>query len=137
MPSFRASKLTLALLAATLALPVAAQQVPLDALMRGGRIHFDGQRFERAKEQFTRALDQYGATADNVALAQIHLWLGLSEAELKHAPVAADHFVTAMVKDTSLAAKIRANEQWQYLSWQSLIGATRDSYNAAKNEAAL
>jgi tetratricopeptide (TPR) repeat protein len=132
--------LTIILLTAMLVLPAAAQQaplVPLDALMRGGRIHYEGQRYDRAKEQFTKALDQYGATADNTALGQIHLWLGLTEAELHKNDPAADHFLVAMEKDTTLPAKIRANEQWQYLSWTALISATRDSYNAAAYDAAL
>jgi tetratricopeptide (TPR) repeat protein len=134
MPSFRKPSLTIILLAAMLVLPAAAQQVPMvpfDALMRGGRIHYDGQRYERAKEQFTKALTQYGATADNVSLGQIELWLGLTEEQLHHDTAAADHFVTALEKDTAIAAKIRANEQWQYLAWTALISATRDSYNAA------
>ena len=40
------------------------RQIPLDGLMRGGRIHYEGRRYDRAKEQFTKALTQYGATAD-------------------------------------------------------------------------
>ncbi len=133
MPSFRKPSLAIILLAAMLVLPAAAQQVPMvpfDALMRGGRIHYEGQRYERAKEQFTKALTQYGATADNVSLGQIELWLGLTEEQLHHDTAAAEHFVTALEKDTTLGAKIRANEQWQYLTWTALITATRLSYNA-------
>jgi tetratricopeptide (TPR) repeat protein len=131
MPSFRKSSLAMILLTAALFVPLAAQQqIPLDALLRGGRIHYEGQRYERAKEQFTKALTQYGATADNATLGQIELWLGLSEEQLHKHAAAADHFVTALEKDTTLAAKIRANEQWQYLTWTALISATRDSYNA-------
>ncbi len=138
MPYFRKSSLTIILLTAALFVPLAAQpQIPLDALMRGGRIHYDGQRYERAKEQFTKALDQYGASADNATLGQIELWLGLSEEQLHNHAAAADHFVAAMEKDTTLGTKISANEQWQYLAWTALISATRDSYNAGANDAAL
>jgi len=137
MPSFRRPSLTIILLTATLFVPLAAQQFPFDALMRGGRIHYEGQRYQRAKEQFTKALDQYGATADNTAVGQVHLWLGLTESELHNYGAAADHFLTAMEKDTTLAAKIRANEQWQYLTWTALISATRDSYDAGTFDAAL
>ena len=138
MPSFRKSSLATILLTAMLFVPLAAQQsIPLDALMRGGRIHYEGQRYDRAKEQFNKALTQYGATADNTALGQIHFWLGLTEAELHNYGAAADHFLTAMGKDTTLATKIRANEQWQFLSWTALISATRDSYNAGTFDAAL
>jgi tetratricopeptide (TPR) repeat protein len=132
MPSFRKLSLAIVLLTAVLSVPLAAQQpIPLDALLRGGRIHYEGLRFERAKEQFTKALTQYGATADNATLGQIELWLGLSEEQLHKHAAAADHFVIALEKDTALAAKVRANEQWQYLTWTALISATRDSYNAA------
>ena len=137
MPSFRRPSLAIILLTATLFVPLAAQQIPLDALMRGGRIHYEGQRYERAKEQFTKALAQYGATADNVALGQIEFWLGLSEEQLHHDTAAANHFVTALEKDSTLGAKIRADEQWQYLTWTALISATRESYNARANDAAL
>ena len=137
MLSFRRPSLAILLLAAALVLPVAAQQIPLDALMRGGRIHYEGQRYDRAKEQFTKALDQYGATADNSAAGQIHLWLGLTESELHNYGAAADHFLTAMEKDTTIATKIRANEQWQYLSWTALISAMRDSYIAGANDPTL
>ena len=137
MLSFRRPSLAILLLTAVLVLPAAAQQIPLDALMRGGRIHYEGQRYDRAKEQFNKALTQYGATADNTALGQIHFWLGLTESELHNYGAAADHFLTAMGKDTTLATKIRANEQWQFLSWTALISATRDSYNAAAFDPAL
>ena len=138
MPSFRKSSLATILLTAMLFVPLAAQQsIPLDALMRGGRIHYDGQRYDRAEVQFTQALTQYGATADNATLGQIHLWLGLCEEQMHHHTAAADHFVTALEKDTSVAAKIRANEQWQYLAWTALISATRESYDALANDAAL
>ena len=137
MPSFRRSILATVLLTATLFAPVVAQQIPLDALLRGGRIHYEGQRYDRAKEQFTKALTQYGATADNSTLGQIELWLGLSEEQLHNQTAAADHFVTAMEKDTTVGAKIRADQQWQYLAWTALISATRESYNALANDAAL
>jgi tetratricopeptide (TPR) repeat protein len=137
MPSFRRPSFAIILLTAMLFVPLAAQQIPLDALMRGGRIHYEGQRYERAKEQFTKALTQYGATADNVALSQVEFWLGLCDEQLRNHAVAAAHFLTAMEKDTALAGRIRANEPWQYLSWTALISATRDSYNAGDNEAAL
>jgi tetratricopeptide (TPR) repeat protein len=137
MPSFRRPSFAIILLTAMLFVPLAAQQIPLDALMRGGRIHYEGQRYERAKEQFTKALTQYGATADNVALSQVEFWIGLCDEQLRNHAVAAAHFLTAMEKDTALAGRIRANEPWQYLSWTALISATRDSYNAGDNEAAL
>ena len=137
MSSFRKSSLPTILLTAMLFAPLAAQQIPLDALMRGGRIHYDGQRYDRAREQFDKALTLYGATADNASLGQVELWLGLCEEQLHNHAAAADHFLNAMDKDTTIAAKISANEQWQYLSWTALISATRESYNAGANDSAL
>lgn len=137
MSHFRRSSLKTILLTAALFMPLAAQQIPLDALMRGGRIHYEGQRYDRAKEQFARALAEHGATADNTTLGQIELWLGLSEEQLRNHVTAADHFVIAMEKDTTLGTKITDNEQWQYLAWTALMSATRDSYNADANDAAL
>ena len=58
MLSFRRPSLAILLLTAVLVLPAAAQQIPLDALMRGGRIHYEGQRYDRAKEQFNKAADR-------------------------------------------------------------------------------
>jgi tetratricopeptide (TPR) repeat protein len=137
MPNHRKSSLTTILLTAMLLAPLAAQQIPLDALLRGGRIHYDGQRYDRAKEQFAKALTMYGETADNANLGQIEFWLGLCEGQLHNHAVAADHFLSAMENDTALAAKIRTNEQWQYLAWTALISATRESYNAGANDTAL
>jgi len=137
MFKFRRSGLLVIVVAAALAAPLLAQTVPLDALMRGGRIHFEGQRFERAREQFRKALDQYGATADNVAMAQIYMWLGLSEAQLKNFGAASEDFITAMEKDTMTASRIRANEVWQYHASLSLLTSTRENYFASSYEPAL
>lgn len=115
-------------LAVTIPGILAAQQVPLDALMRGGRIHYSGGRFERALEQFTAALEQYGGKVDNTAQAEIHIWLGLSQAQLREFSKAAGHFHAALEADTATAAKIRADEQWQYWSWMALINSARASY---------
>jgi len=130
-------RLLLPLLVLTLTLPALAQNVPLDALLRGGRIHYDGQRFERAKEQFTKALDQYGAGADNSTLAQIHTWLGLCEAQLRNFSAAAEHFAVALDADSACAAKIRKDEQWQDYAWTALINRTREEHNADQPDSAL
>ncbi|MEO0077445.1 MAG: tetratricopeptide repeat protein [candidate division WOR-3 bacterium] len=127
----------LPLFALLFSLPALAQNIPLDALLRGGRIHYDGQRFERAKEQFQKALDQYGSGADNSTLAQIHTWLGLCEAQLRNFSAAAEHFAVALETDSAYAAKIRKDEQWQYYAWTALINRTRDELNADQAEAAL
>lgn len=109
-----------------------AQSVPLDALMRGGRIHYQGGRYERAREQFQKALEEYGSTADNATLAEIHLWFGLSEAQLKQLHSAAEHFLLALEKDSNIVAHIHKDEQQEYWVWSALIAASRESYNAGE-----
>lgn len=114
-----------------------AQSVPLDALMRGGRIHYQGGRYERAREQFQKALAEYGATADNNTLAEIHLWLGLCEAQLKQMRSAAEHFLLALEKDSTVVADIHKDEQAEYWVWTALITASRESYGLGEFEKAI
>ncbi|MBN2536736.1 tetratricopeptide repeat protein [candidate division WOR-3 bacterium] len=135
MPSSRRlTVLGLALLVAGAAL---AQNVPLDALMRGGRIHYSGGRYERARDQFTDALDKFGATVDGPTLADIHIWLGLSKAQLRDFGPAAGHFTTALAADPATADRLRADEQWEYWSWTALVNTARDFYNNAAYDSSL
>ena len=114
-----------------------AQNVPLDALMRGGRIHYSGGRFERAREQFGQALDQYGGTADAAAVSDIHVWLGLSCAQLRDFGPAAGHFGTAIALDSAAVERIAQDEQWQYWSWTALINHARELYNSGVYDSSL
>ncbi len=114
-----------------------AQSVPLDALLRGGRIHYQGGRYERALEQFQKALEQYGSTADNGTLARIHLWVGLCEAQLKRWRSAGEHFLLAMEKDSTVVTDIRADEQQVYWVWTALITTARESYSLSEFEKAI
>ncbi|MGB9742794.1 MAG: tetratricopeptide repeat protein [bacterium] len=116
---------------------VTAQNVPLDALLRGGRIHFQGGRYERAREQFQKALDQYGASVDNPTRAQIHLWLGLCDAQLNRLISAAGHFLTALNNDSSIVQDIRRDEQQRHWTWTALIAASRENLNAGDYEPAI
>ncbi|MGQ9678093.1 MAG: tetratricopeptide repeat protein [bacterium] len=133
MLTFRRFVITLSALGAA----VIAQNVPLDALLRGGRIHYQGGRYERAREQFQKALDQYGTTTDNTTLATIHLWLGLCEAQLNHLQPAADHFLKAVEKDSELINTIRDNEQQEYWVWTAFITASRGNYANGDYEMAI
>jgi len=105
-----------------------AQSVPLDALLRGGRIHYDGGRFDRAKEQFAKALNDYGATVDGPSLATINMWLGLSEAQLRDFAAAAGRIQAAFAADSGVAKLIRGNEQHTYWAWTALINTARTAY---------
>ncbi len=120
-----------------LAVTVAAQTVPLDALLRGGRIHYQGGRYERAREQFQKALDQYSATADAATLANIHLWLGMSEAQLNQLTKAAENFRKALQFDSTIVTTIAKDEQQEHWVWTALITASRENYAAGKYEEAI
>jgi len=114
-----------------------AQTVPLDALLRGGRIHYQGGRFERALEQFSKALDQYGTTADNPTQAEIHLWIGLCQAQLKKTDSAAGHILIALARDSSVVFRAVKDETAQHWVFTALLSAARDGYAASRFEDAL
>ncbi|MEO0020066.1 MAG: tetratricopeptide repeat protein [candidate division WOR-3 bacterium] len=114
-----------------------AQSVPLDALLRGGRIHYQGGRYERAREQFQKALEQYGTTADNTTLANIHLWLGMCDAQLNQLSPAAEHFLTALERDSTIAADIQKDEEQSHWVWTALIAASRENLNAGNPQKAV
>ncbi len=133
MITFRRIGLTVAILGGL----VFAQNVPLDALLRGGRIHFQGGRYERAREQFQKALEQYGTTADNVTLGNIYLWLGLCEAQLNNLLIAAEHFHQALKNDSTLAEHIAKDEQQEYWVWNAFITASREKYATGDYENAI
>ncbi len=126
-----------AILAACAPATVIAQTVPLDALMRGGRIHYSGGRYERAVEQFSKALEQYGGQVENTQLAEIHTWLGLGEAQLRNSATAADHFRFALDADSGCAERIQKDEQWQYWARTALINTARNTYNAGVYDSSL
>ncbi|MEO0085793.1 MAG: tetratricopeptide repeat protein [candidate division WOR-3 bacterium] len=117
--------------------PAAAQTVPLDALLRGGRIHYQGGRYDRALEQFQKARTQYGPTADNNARAEMELWIALCHAQLKAHDSAAIGFVKAIGLDSTLVDRIRRDESWLYFAGTSLLHAARDCYDAADYDAAV
>jgi len=133
MLTFRRFAITLVVLSGV----VVAQNVPLDALLRGGRIHYQGGRYERAREQFEKALEQYGTTVDNPTLASIHLWLGLCEAQLNRLTPAAEHFLKAVENDSHLVTSIRNDEQQEYWVWTAFITASRENYAAGDYEKAI
>ena len=114
-----------------------AQTIPLDALLRGGRIHYAGSRYERAKEQFTKALDYYGQKADNPKLAEIHIWLGLSEARLRHFETASGHFDKALTADSASFGILRQDQQKYYWAWTALITTARRTYNRSNYDSSL
>lgn len=137
MPLLRPLTLVLALVCICGTTASAAQNVPLDAYLRGGRIHYQGGRFERAKEQFSHALTAYGGQVDNVRLAEIYLWLGLSEAQLRENNAAAMHLHLALESDSTAALTLRQDEQKMYWAWTALIAAARQSYASGNYDSSL
>ncbi len=141
MPKSRKLFLVLGLLVAGSLL--AQQQIPLDAMLRGGRIHYSGSRFDRAKEQFQNALDTYGDQVDNTQLAEIHIWLAMSEARFQSSTDKPDYAEAArgvraaLESDPASVDKIRQDDQWKYWSWNALINVARKSYNAGEFDTSL
>lgn len=116
---------------------VAAQTVPLDALLRGGRIHYQGGRYERAREQFQKALEQHSASADPVVLAEINLWLGLCDAQSHAFGQAAAHFLRAIELDTTLPGRIRRDESQLYHVGTSLLRTAQHGYETGRYDSAV
>ena len=113
------------------------KNIPLDAYLRGGRIHYQGGRFERAKEQFANALEAYGSQVDNVKLAEIYVWLGLCEAQLRDYDAAAGHMSEAIESDSTAVQLLRNDEQSEYWAWTALINAARQAYGRASYDTSL
>lgn len=137
MQLFRFARLTIWLATTAVLGVTSAQNVPLDALMRGGRIHYTGGRFDRAREQFQKALDQYGSSVDRSQRSTIHLWLGLTEAQLRNFLISADHLAIAFDADTATIAEAHRDETMLYWAGTALLAATREKYAAGENETAL
>lgn len=116
---------------------IAQQTPPLDALLRGARIHYSQGRYERALETFRQALDVYGASADQGTRAEIHIWIGLSEAQLRRFDPASAQFATAIALDDGAAERLRNDEQWLHWSWTSLFNSARDLYARGEPDSSL
>lgn len=135
--SIRLSTLLLALLAIFFPGRLAAQAIPLDALLRGARIHYSQGRYDRALETFQQALAEYGSAADPAARADIHIWLGLSEAQLRRFASAAAHFATAIELDASTVERLSKDDQWAHWSWTSLFNTARELFAQGKPDSSL
>ncbi len=69
-------------------------EAPFEANMTGGKIHYDGSRYEKAAGLFTVAVGQKPANID------AHIWLGASLAKLQKQVEAAKEFVRALELDS-------------------------------------
>ena len=105
----RRSRLLLAALAILGPLAFAACNNPH---LAGGKLHFDQQRFERAKENFELAVEKMPESGE------AHLWLGRAEAELGEVDAAAANFDKASELDPRIADDVK-NAREHY--WSELF----------------
>ncbi len=82
--------------------------IPLDALLRGGRIHFQGGRYERALHQFQEALKNY---PDN---PEARFWLAMTLEKMGKVVEAAEHFDSCFTDAPEYVAKMLKDEKNQY-----------------------
>ncbi|MBS4016094.1 MAG: tetratricopeptide repeat protein [Candidatus Latescibacteria bacterium] len=94
-----------------------AQTLPLDARLRGGRIHFQGGRYEKALEQFESAL------ADFPASTEARFWKAMSLEKMGKYIEAAAHFDTAYTEDAEWIEKTQKDRMYQYSAWNAMVRA--------------
>ncbi len=108
-------QLAFILLAVTGVASLAQAQVPLGAMLHGGRIHYGGGKFTLAKEQFQKALDAYGVTPDTMR-AHMLIWLGLSEAHIGELDSAQAHLAGANAIAPAMTERLKTDERWTDLA---------------------
>lgn len=80
--------------------------------LAGGKLHFDQQRYERAKENFELAVEKMPESGE------AHLWLGRAEAELGQVDAAASNFDKAASLEPRIAEDVK-NAREHY--WSELF----------------
>ncbi|MEO0091131.1 MAG: tetratricopeptide repeat protein [candidate division WOR-3 bacterium] len=81
---------------------------PLDALLRGGRIHFQSGRYERALQQFQEALKNYPNNPE------ARFWLALSLEKMAKPIDAAENFDTCFTDAPEYVEKMLKDDNIQY-----------------------
>ncbi|MCS7258327.1 MAG: tetratricopeptide repeat protein [candidate division WOR-3 bacterium] len=94
-----------------------AQQMPLDARLRGGRIHYQGGRYERALEQFELAIKDYPNSGE------ARFWKGLVLEKLGRYEEASIQFDTAFILDNKWLTEAQKNEDFQFSVFNAFIKA--------------
>ncbi|MEO0072962.1 MAG: tetratricopeptide repeat protein [candidate division WOR-3 bacterium] len=94
-----------------------AQQMPLDARLRGGRIHYQGGRYERALEQFELAIKEYPSSAE------ARFWKGLVLEKLGRYEEASVQFDSAFVLDNKWLTEAQKNDDYRFSVFNAFIKA--------------
>lgn len=97
--------------------PLFSQTVPLDARLRGGKIHFQGGRYERAMEQFQLALIDYPTNIE------ARFWKALTLEKIGKYIEAAANFDTVYLQDPTWLVKTKNDNMYQYSAWNAFIKA--------------
>ncbi|MEO0084074.1 MAG: tetratricopeptide repeat protein [candidate division WOR-3 bacterium] len=96
---------------------LAQQIVPADARLRGGKIHFQSGRYQKALEQFELALKDF---PDN---AEVRFWKALTLEKMGRFIEAAENFDTTFTYAPEWLEKTKQDETFQYSVWNSFIKA--------------
>ncbi len=96
---------------------VFAQQIPLGARLTGGKIHFQGGRFEKALQQFELALKE------NPQSSEARFWKALTLEKLGKYIEASANFDTAFTQSPEWLDKTKKDQIYQYSSWNAFIKA--------------
>lgn len=99
-------------------LPLCAQQiVPLDARLRGGRIHFQGGRYEKALQQFEAALQDFPGNPE------ARFWKALTLEKMGKFVESAGNFDTTYYDAPEWLDRTQKNEMYQYSAWNAFLKA--------------
>lgn len=99
--------------------------------IQGGKIHYEGGRYEKAAELFRQAIQE------NPKSAPAYLWYGLTMVQLKDYPEAAKSFDKAFELNPSYPEKIKRKENLKTLVWVGYMGATDRLVREKRFEEAL
>jgi tetratricopeptide (TPR) repeat protein len=105
------------LLLIILVIPLVAQQVPLDARLRGGRIHFQGGRYEKALEQFDLGLRDFPTSAE------ARFWKAIVLEKLGRYVDAAANFDTTYKNAPEWLEKTVKDPIFQFSAWNAFLKA--------------
>lgn len=97
--------------------PILAQQLPLDARLRGGKIHFQGGRYAKALEQFEAALKDFPDASE------ARLWKSVTLEKLGRYEESALNFDMTFTAAPELLSKVQKDEMLQYSAWNAFIKA--------------
>lgn len=98
-----------------------ANVIPLDARLRGGKIHFQGGRYEKALEQFRLALNDFPNNSE------ARFWQGMALEKLGKYIEAAANFDTVYTQEPDWINKTKNDRSYQYSVWNAFIRAGQNA----------